>query len=308
MRAWLGLLLLLLFCGCDALFSLRHLTSHDASDDDGSMPDMQSTADARPDTPPGYTCIGTRLSWGPAFCYPPGYQFASGLSFVGPFDTSGCSTLQSQAGGPMICVMAADEITLGRLRAYGPYPLVLVAVSTIQVSGGLDVSSYYPSTDPSTVGAGGYTTPTNACPTTLGGFPGAVNQGAGGGAGGSFVGDGGDGGDGDFGRGGMHASVATTTYIRGGCHGGTGGTGINPGPDGAAGGGAIYLAAGLSISVTGQIYAYGAGGGGGGGGGAGRAEKRRLAARNGHTGTGGEGGTATAGAGGDGTGAAGAAN
>ena len=102
------------------------------------------------------------------------------------------------------------------------------------------------------------------------------NNGAGGGAGGSFSGPGNNGGNGPNGVGAVATAASLGTGLHGGCPGSLGGaSGTENGPAGF-GGGAIYLVAGTSITITKAIRASGGGGlggtgdsAGGGGGGSG---------------------------------------
>ncbi len=178
---------------------------------------------------------------------------------------------------PDACFIVGSSIQInGVLNVQGNRPLVLLSATTITVNADLDVASH----------RGGKTGP-GAPATQCGAFaatPANGNTGAGGGAGGSFMELGGTGGDGNGGAGANGApapkETANPLILRAGCSGQAGGTG-NGGAQalGGAGGGAIYLLAGQSITIAtgvtinasgaGSSRALGknAGGGGGGSGG-----------------------------------------
>lgn len=179
----------------------------------------------------------------------------------------------SGAGQPHACIIVGTTITGSSITATGNFPLVLVASDSISI-GSLDVSSHGGGADP---GGGAGST---AC-MTAGVGTSSVN-GAGGGAGGSFMTKGGDGGSGNSGAAAKGTATAADptapSSLRGGCRGGSGGDGGTVGNHGRGGdgGGATYLVAGTKITITGTINASGAGGtgggssnGGGGGGGTG---------------------------------------
>jgi hypothetical protein len=197
-------------------------------------------------------------------------------------DTAGCTQTMAQADGPELCIIAGTTVTIdGALLVTGSRALVLIAADSATVSGTLDLSS----TSAGRRGAGANQG------TCVHPGPGADDTGGAGGGGGAGLGtNGGTGGTGDLndngspvgqGRGGM-AGVAQTmpTLLRGGCRGGDGGAGdaVHRAP-GGDGGGAVYLIAGNTIHIPGDVFASGAGGGttastpgaeqGGGGGGTG---------------------------------------
>jgi len=161
--------------------------------------------------------------------------------------SAACATI---AGGRGLdnapCVFAADTITVpGSTSATGSKPLILVATTSIMIDGTLDAASH----NRVTLGAGGNF---SSCD---GGNP-AVGDG--GGAGGSFGSFGGQGGTGSIGTGATTGFLDTAAALRGGCQGSPG---AGPGAgDGGFGGGAVYLIAGTSISVAGDINASGGGG------------------------------------------------
>lgn len=174
-----------------------------------------------------------------------------------------------------VCLVSAQMLEKS-VRAIGVRPLVLWSSDDLLISGEIDVASHV-AMQPgfSSVGAGGNS---DACVSESAG-PGKVsNTVGGGGAGGSFGGLGGDGGGTA-----TNAAEGTTTQqpalppaLRGGCRGYPGGdSNVTPRDNGGAGGGAVYLMADTSISISGRINASGAGGeaaqvrAGGGGGGSG---------------------------------------
>lgn len=193
-----------------------------------------------------------------------------------PFDTGAtgaCTQIVGQTNGPSLCVLAGTTVTVnGTFYAIGSMPLVLVGATAVNVTGTgtVDVSSTF---SPRRKGAGANAT--SCAPPAAGA---SDRGGGGGGAGGSFGTVGGTGGTGDLNsngpplgvaRGGVAAAVDVPHHLRGGCPGGTGGDGddptIDPGrnPGGAGGdsGGAVYLMAGTSITIDGNVFASGSGGG-----------------------------------------------
>jgi len=185
---------------------------------------------------------------------------------------------QTTMGAPELCVIAATSITVSStVTVSGTRPLMLLATDTISVGGTLDASSRRGVR----VGAGA-----NDPTCSAGTAPLNNASAAGGGGGGSFAPPpatkGSNGGDGNVGgllvnNNGVSgaALAAAPTYVRGGCKGQDGGdvSATVQGGIGGAGGGAVYLYAGTSIDVAGNIFASGAGaaaaglhaGGGGGG-------------------------------------------
>jgi hypothetical protein len=207
------------------------------------------------------------------------------------FNTDGnsCTQTVTQANGPDLCVVAAKNLTVsGTVTATGNRALVLLGTETVTIDGNgtVDVSSR--STNPSRRGAAANFA---ACPTVGRGT--SDSGGAGGGAGGSFGTQGGNGALGDKNNSGPPAGSApgamagaaqtNPAVLRGGCAGSAGGNGsIDPnkaGGPGGDGGGAVYVIAGQTITIAGNVFASGAGGNangngggaeeGGGGGGAG---------------------------------------
>lgn len=211
-----------------------------------------ATGDGGVDTPmppleAGVSCYGVGLAH-PCFSSPP--SGAKTLSTSISTDTSTmCETIAS--GGTGLCVISGQSITItNNVVVTGAKPLVLVATGTISVQGALDVSSHR---SPVVVGAG-------ANPSSCG--AGTPPNTSGGGAGGGFGGKGGNGGGTNFSatNGGLAATPAAPTTLRGGCPG-QNGNGATPGT-GGGGGGAVYLIAETSITVTssGLILAEGAAG------------------------------------------------
>jgi hypothetical protein len=193
----------------------------------------------------------------------------------GGLDTGACTGTNREKvmmNGTMVCVVKGDTITLpagDATRASGGLPLVLVAVTSISITGTLDAYSIRgdngPNSSPSQCSFAG---------------TGGDNGNGGGGAGGSFGTKGGDGGNGNnaMNSKGLAAAAlsAPSPILRGGCRGGTGGSGGGVAGAAGPGGGAVYLVSRGTISVSGVIDASGGGGdgghaskGGGGGGGSG---------------------------------------
>lgn len=205
-----------------------------------------------------------------------------------PLDTgvnTSCTQVVAQNGGASLCVVAGTSVTVASsLTVVGGRPLVLIGTGTVSVTGVLDASS-------TQIGPrrGAGANPIG-CPVNSVAGQGDT-AGGGGGAGGSFGIAGGNGGDGDTNDNGQPGGIAdggnaapaqpSPLVLRGGCPGGRGGASASdrPGGTGGDGGGAIYLIAGTSITIAGDVFASGAGGGatstttgieqGGGGGGAG---------------------------------------
>jgi hypothetical protein len=171
-------------------------------------------------------------------------------------------------GGIETCVLAGTTVQVAALTTYtatGTRPLVIVATDSVDIAGTLDVASRRG--QPAGAGA---STAVCAAPATT---PKNDTGGAGGGAGGSFGDVGGNGGTGDINNnggsagnapGGTPAAAIKPTLIRAGCPGGAGGNGGGNVGSPGTGGGAVYLIAGMQISVGGGIVASGGGGGGGG--------------------------------------------
>lgn len=185
-----------------------------------------------------------------------------------------CKTVT--VAGHAVCLIYATEVTItAALTVTGGRPLALVSASTMMMSGAIDAGSHDLQVGPA-ADDGSCAFATN---------PQNDRGGAGGGAGGSFTLAAGDGGTGDTNRttggsaaGGTHGATVSVPPLRGGCRGQKGGDEQPGGFVGGAGGhagGALYLAARQSVTVSGSIRATGAGGtggrseAGGGGGGSG---------------------------------------
>jgi len=149
------------------------------------------------------------------------------------------------------CVLAGTSVNIsGFLVASGSRPLVILSLSTLDVTGTIDVASHR-NASPQFIGPGG----DGSCNGV------AASQTAAGGFGGSFGSRGGDGGstappDGQAGP------VIVATTLRGGCPGGSGLDFSIFDNTGGHGGGAVDLIAVNSLSVLGTINASGSGGGG----------------------------------------------
>jgi hypothetical protein len=212
------------------------------------------TVDAAIDSPPDAfdeRCFGHAAYY---FCLA---ALPTGSTDVGngSINTTDCTrgTVVSIGTTPA-CVIAADRITLTSgdvAGVFGDKPLVLVAVTQIQMSGALDASSVRgnlgPNANPTAC------TPKSGAPSTMGG---------GGGAGGSFGSEGGGGGNGGGGSGAAPSpAVAPVDVLRGGCPGGAGAIGVaGTATDGGPGGGAVYLVSRGKMTLGGTINANGGGG------------------------------------------------
>jgi hypothetical protein len=216
-------------------------------------------------------CLGTGIVF-----YCPPIAPTQSVTLSGTLDTDADPRCVIDNGN---CVIAGDSITIGStFRAEGMRPIVLVAVTTIDITATLDVGSHrtFVGLVPfDHVGAGeatGASCGAAVAPTNDG------SVGAGGGAGGTFGGRGGKGAPGGGGAtGGLAPDVIAPGTFRGGCAGSRGGdAGGVKGGAGGHGGGAVYLIADtINVSSTGAINAGGQGGypgnmmSGGGGAGAG---------------------------------------
>jgi len=267
-----ALVLVLVLPGCHVLLGIDDFQTAapvDGSSDGGDGgPDAPTDAFVI-DTPPGSPCFGT-LS---PVCFatlPTGDLTISGSINT---DTDPRCQVRTQPGGPDLCAIAANNLTVSAAVATGSRPLVLVATQNLVVQGALNVSS----ARNGTIGAAANVV---ACAGKAGGN-GALS-GGGGGAGGAMGGIGAAGGNAVLAPGGAMGPAVTITAIRGGCAGGRGGNGDpdSGGPGGSSGGAIALLAGGkITIDATGAVYASGAGGsannsqgaddGAGGGGGSG---------------------------------------
>ncbi len=200
------------------------------------------------------------------------------VTLTDPVDTDMAGTCTAVLrGADGLCVIAAETIRVEELvHVRGAKPLVLVATNAIEISGTLDAASHRGLAPPmyTTAFVGAGANPAGgACDAGTGPTSG------GGGAGGTLTTPGGNGGNsitGGADEGGVPGVAPTIMGLRGGCRGQNGDRGM-PG-QGGNGGGAVYLIAEMSITISlgGQINASGegghpgvAGGAGGGGGGSG---------------------------------------
>lgn len=236
---------------------------------DGSMNDSDGS-DVRPDTAPG--CFGGGLF--SAICPMPLPTAQVNITADRTINTAmtgnnNCDQIIPQpGGGAPLCLVLGTSITISpgvKLIGIGDNPLVLLATGSFTINGTIDVSSH--------VAAGvllgaGAQTQTSCGSVGTGQNGGGVDGAGGGGAGGSFSTMGGTGGNGrNGGSGGTPGSTQAVTDLRGGCPGGKGGAGSGGGGAGnpGNGGGAVYVIAGGSLTISGTIDASGSGGGGGGG-------------------------------------------
>jgi hypothetical protein len=241
---------------------------------DGNTPavDAAVPGDAATTTPPidARQCFGAGLLGSLCLSKAP----ADAVTLSTPIDTDAAGTCTqvfpqtgSPAAAPELCAIAGKTITVqGTVTAKGSRALVLIGAETVVVVAGaiLDVSSTS-NTTPRRIGAAA-----NASACTTPGTADNDNGGAGGGAGGSLATRGGNGGKGNLNAAGGPQNAAkggvagatqpAPTVLRGGCPGGKGGNSQNAGGAGGNGGGAVYLIAGTSITLTGDVFASGAGG------------------------------------------------
>lgn len=252
MRWSLGLVIAL--AGCQSLLGIDEFhTAGDAGPEADAATDAAS--DAELDAPSdSLTCFGALKS----ICFTSPPSGTINLSGTISTTTDVRCVNYPQSGGPDLCVISGATVNVATTSVQGNRPLVLVAMTTITVSGELDASS----SAVGTVGAGANSA---GCSVTTGG---TQSSGGGGGGGGGLGAVGGGGGKGSSGGlAGPGGAVTTISQIRGGCPGGKGGDGsLNSGGSAGAGGGSLTLLAGSSISVAaaGGLYASGAGGGLGG--------------------------------------------
>jgi hypothetical protein len=238
---------LLVLAGCNSLLGVHDFTIGDAAEAADAPALDGAPADAS-------NCIGAPTGLGP-FC-----QAAAPTGSVmigGTFATDTCmgGTLRVVRNATVCAVVAAQIAITQPLHVTGAFPLALVAQDAITVTTQIDVGSRF-----GFLGAGSG---------TCAGGPGTTSTATGsGGAGGSFGALGGRGGGiaNNVVPGGTPNPVQSLTALRiqAGCSGGTGGEVNSPAGDGGAGGGAIYLAAGATITIQASIFAGGAGGQGGG--------------------------------------------
>jgi hypothetical protein len=247
MRAWLAMFVTVTACGYPPL---QDLVDANVNGD--------ASIDSLPDSPmPQFgTFIKVAFS-SPSDVPTTPLMWTSNINI----DTDGstlCDTHNNQA--TRYCVVAATNITLASnrtLTAHGSKPLVLLAISTFDLQGVIDVSSQQGSLPGAGAAAATSCLNTTAAAGNSGGF------------GGSFGGKGGNGGaisgttpDGIIGTP-APALAALPTELRGGCPGGTGSsTMAGVAPVGGSGGGAVAIIAEV-IQMNGTINASGAGGKGG---------------------------------------------
>ena len=243
---WLAAIALVTACG----FRPTTAVPDDGRATDGSGP--ADTSDGQVTPHDGATCYGTGLGVHVCLVTPP----------TSPFDVSGVTTIDTAAGSTdcaatigvnttSYCVVAGTSITIdGFLSASGSRALLLLSLSTLDVSGTIDVASHK-NGSPQSVGAGGNST-------TCGGT--AASQSGSGGFGGSFGSKGGNGGS-TAPPDGKSGAVIVPTTLRGGC---AGGIGLDMTLTGVVGngGGAVDLIAVTAITAFGEINASGSGGGG----------------------------------------------
>ncbi|MBN1656541.1 MAG: C-type lectin domain-containing protein [Deltaproteobacteria bacterium] len=208
-----------------------------------------------------------------------------------PSFTTWCSgnkpqiTLHAQSEGPELAVVAMRDLNIpdgGVLRIRGSRPAVLVVFGDATVAGLIDTSA-----DNTTAHAGGNYNCNAVSPTSQGGDVADCGDETGGGGGGGYGTTGGLGGRGDDcsgGSGGNTRGTPNLIPLIGGCPGGFGGGCTSNGR--GAGGGALQLSVGGTLTLSGTLRANGGngpnrcinfhGGGGGGSGGAIRVEAGNL--------------------------------
>ena len=252
---------LLLLAGCektDPLYCRQH--PEDVTTCGGEA------IDASVDASPHVNCFGPP---GPfEVCLGPGPLPTATVQIPSTFDTTDdplCRTVQPEGwtANPA-CFIVASSITSAatQMLIVGARPLVLLAIQDITIDHPLALSSQ----------RGGPTGPGATATSCTGATDGAVGTGTlvggGGGAGGSLQTHGGAGGAGDSpgasaGPPGASNPTIPPNLLRAGCPGTTGGAlGGAPG----LGGGAVYLLAGGSITISSTINASGAGASSGGSG------------------------------------------
>jgi hypothetical protein len=226
-----------------------------ALSDGNAEGDASRGLDAAPDvTADAAACFGTGLVRVCLESLPTQPMAISTATQVDTDDPTMCA--RTTSGAANYCVLAATDITIvAKLRGAGAKPLVLIASGTITstAAGVIDVGSHRvrePGSPETGAGADAAVCNAGANPTNSGG-----------GAGGSFVGSGGAGAAGaaaGASLGGTPAAAGPATELRGGCAG-QDGNGASKGA-GGHGGGAVFLIAGTSINVGGDINAAGEGG------------------------------------------------
>lgn len=220
----------------------------------------------------GRVCFGNGLLKNLCLMVPPAGDrtLSTAINTDGP---TTCTQVLMQTGSPTmapeLCVIAARTITVqGTVTVQGARALVLIGAETVTVAASSVLDASSTTADPPRIGAGANP---GAC--SKAGIGDSSANGAGGGAGGSLATQGGKGGRGNLNAGGgpqnasqggnPGATQPSPTVLRGGCSGGKGGDGQNNnGGTGGNGGGAVYLLAGTSIAIVGDVFASGAGGDG----------------------------------------------
>jgi hypothetical protein len=239
--------------GCDRLLGIDHVTGDAGISDVGDGGTDPDAADASI----ADTIVGSMYFQVTVLGGTPSQLYTATNTLI---DTgAGCPNIYQPTGQQQVCLILASQIRItGKVYGRGPRPLVLAAAGDILIddTGLLDVSSG--------TGAKGAGANESGCAMLNGADQLAAKSHAGGGPGGSFGTRGGTGGPGEGGVTAMSGGTATAMKLRGGCPGGNGGSGPStPGPFGGDSGGAVYLMAGGSILIAGQIAANGVGGGGG---------------------------------------------
>jgi hypothetical protein len=237
----MALALALALTGCKDLFGL---------DEPGTRPDAPPPTEAGADA---------RLCWGTdvqvCLAAPP----TTGVTLDGQIDTAIDQRCRPEVDA--YCAIAGTTVTVptaATLDVRGARPLVVIATDTFTIDGVLDAGSHAATQKP---GPGALATAA-ACNAFA-----AQPSKHGGGAGGSFAGTGGAGGGNDSpgtDTGGAPAApLPALTAFRAGCAGQSGGTITGTSGLGGAPGGALYLVAGTSLTITGSVTASGAAGRGG---------------------------------------------
>jgi hypothetical protein len=197
------------------------------------------------------------------FCYGTGIvkvcfsQEPMGTDVPTVYDTSvqGCNN-NVISGGDGLCVIGQTSFAIpagttvtANGAATNSIPLVLVATDSITIAGTLDAAGHRNgASSPAGADFSGCQSGTN---------PPSGSMYGGGGQGGSFLAKGGDGGAGSVAGGLAGAALPEPTAVHGGC---PGRSGANSNGAGGTGGGAVYLIASASISITGRVDASGGGG------------------------------------------------
>lgn len=185
-------------------------------------------------------------------------------------------------GRPELLILTFDALSIGanaRIRGTGDRAVLLYARRTIAVAGKIDFYAAEEVPGPGGKAGGSNVGQAGQCWFSGGEGSGGKtkNEDHAGGGGGAWGQDGAKGGDGAGQHGGAGGSTSSAPSsvvpLFGGCGGGAGGGTSSARGRGGAGGGALHLAAGESITISGAINAGGGGGDGGheggGGGGAG---------------------------------------